>query len=455
VVSTGPRKTLFGGSAGRSGASSSLRRGHRPAKDACENSAGVVVLGGGAAGLLAAMTAGRRGRPVTVLEKNRELGKKIRISGGGRCNFTNISDALRHAYHSSTPSSSSRAPAEDAETGTPGNFFQKAFQKYPPEKFIALVESHGIKYHEKKLGQLFCNRSANSIVDMLQEECLAAGVRLVTEAEVTSLQTSSGAERFRVLYRTPREKVPIEAEVAAEAVIVASGGLSFARTCGSTDLAHVVAEDMGLEVTGVRPGLVPLVVGTEWTRSLTGVSMEVRASIGDMSFVERILFTHRGVSGPAVLQASSFWGEGAFGEGEPLVLDLLPAMEEDAALSWLSRKATGDSARRRRQVPACEELAKRLPRRFAEGFWSHEVGPRLKIRPQAALKDLRPEQLRSLVQLLKHWEVPVAGTEGYLKAEVTCGGVSTDELSDETMECKKHPGLYFIGEAVDVTGWLG
>lgn len=392
---------------------------------------------------------------MTVLEKNRELGKKIRISGGGRCNFTNISDALRHAYHSSTPSSSSRAPAEDAEPGSPDNFFQKAFQKYPPEKFIALVESHGIKYHEKKLGQLFCNRSANSIVDMLQEECLAAGVRLVTEAEVTCLQSSAGAERFCVLYRMPGDAAPIEAEMAAEAVIVASGGLSFARTCGSTDLAHVVAEDMGLEVTGVRPGLVPLVIGTEWTRSLTGVSMEVRASIGDMSFVERILFTHRGVSGPAVLQASSFWGEGAFGEGEPLVLDLLPAMEEEAALNWLSRKAAGDSARRRRPVPACEELAKRLPRRFAEGFWSHEVGPRLKIRPQAALKDLRPEQLRSLVRLLKHWEVPVAGTEGYLKAEVTCGGVSTDELSDETMECKKHPGLYFIGEAVDVTGWLG
>ncbi|CAE7608336.1 unnamed protein product, partial [Symbiodinium natans] len=341
-----PPKAAAGAAAGAAGSDGFLTR--RAAAQAGESSAGVVVLGGGAAGLLAAMTAGRRGRPVTVLEKNRELGKKIRISGGGRCNFTNISDALDRAYHSSTPSSSSRAPPKEA--ATPGNFFQKAFQKYPPEKFIALVESHGIKYHEKKLGQLFCNRSAHSIVDMLQEECLAAGVRLVTESEVTSVRPSSGAERFCVRYRRPGAEAPVEEEMGAEAVVVASGGLSFARTCGATDLAHVLAKDLGLEVTGVRPGLVPLVVvGMEWTRSLTGVSMEVRASIGGMSFVERILFTHKGVSGPAVLQASSFWGRGGAGEEAPLVLDLLPALTEEAACAWLTRRAEAERAASRRK----------------------------------------------------------------------------------------------------------
>ncbi|CAK9088791.1 unnamed protein product [Durusdinium trenchii] len=412
----------------------------RRAQGRTTSAAPVVVLGGGAAGLLAAMTAGRRGRPVILLEKNAVLGKKIRISGGGRCNFTNISENLQKAYHSSLPEGEL---VEEVQSD--GSFFQKAFKRYPPEKFIALVESHGIKYHEKKLGQLFCNKSARQIVDMLQQECLAASVDVYTEA------SGSEAGRFRVVYSKEEETK----ELHAEAVVVACGGLSYAKTCGATDLAQRLARSFDLKVSGVRPGLVPLRLDPNaWTRSLTGVSLQVAASIGNMSFEEQILFTHQGISGPAVLQASSYWYD--HDHPKALRLDLLPYMNEEDVLHWLQRRA--ESCRNRqsqRRMPASEELARKLPRRFADGFWIHEVSQRLHVSPSAGLEDLEISSLKDLAALLKSWEVSVIGTEGYPKAEVTCGGVSTQELSDETMECKKHPGLYFIGEAVDVTGWLG
>ena len=410
----------------------------------------VVVLGGGAAGMMAAMTAGRRGRPVTLLEKNKELGKKIRISGGGRCNFTNISDSLDRAYHSS-PSILHGVEQEDFEQSD-GSFFQKAFRRYPPEKFIALVESHGIKYHEKKLGQLFCNKSARLIVDMLQQECLAASVDLCTEAECLSVAAvdGHGPARYRIEYLKDEKKE----EIYAEAVLVASGGLSYARSCGSTDLAHRIADSFHLKVTGVRPGLVPLLLPSDaWTRSLTGVSLEVAASMGSTVFEERILFTHKGISGPAVLQASSYWDHA---QDDTLVLDLLPYMTEEEVLEWLQRRAESCQKRQsRRHMPASEELARKLPRRFADGFWKNEASKRLGVSPRAGLEDIEPSKLGPLASLLKGWKVKVIGTEGYPKAEVTCGGVSTEELSDETMECQKQPGLFFIGEAVDVTGWLG
>ncbi|CAL1168013.1 unnamed protein product [Cladocopium goreaui] len=420
---------------------------HLAARGHAAQRAPVVVLGGGAAGMMAAMTAGRRGRPVTLLEKNSELGKKIRISGGGRCNFTNISEKLDRAYHSS--------PVIDEDFAqSDGSFFQKAFRRYPPEKFIALVESHGIKYHEKKLGQLFCNKSARQIVDMLQQECLAASVELCTEAECLTVAAVDGprAARYRIEYLKDDKKK----EIYAEAVLVASGGLSYARSCGATDLAHRIADSFNLKVTGVRPGLVPLLLPSDaWTRSLTGVSLEVAACMGSTVFVERILFTHKGISGPAVLQASSYWEHHADAH-KPLVLDVLPYLKEEEVLEWLQRRAESCRKRQsRRPMPASEELARKLPRRFADGFWKNEASKHLGVRPRSGLEDLESSALQRLASLLKRWEVKVIGTEGYPKAEVTCGGVSTEELSDETMECKRQPGLFFIGEAVDVTGWLG
>lgn len=414
------------------------------------HSSSVVVLGGGAAGLLAAITAGRRGRQVKVLERNSDIGQKIRISGGGRCNFTNVSESLRHAFHSSD--------VGDSSSSEP--FFQKAFQRYPPEKFVALVESHGVKYHEKKLGQLFCDRSAEDIVELLREECKAADVEICTNCQVTALtsraEASNGA-RFFVSYERlkpsgsrPRPQIEVlgEESVEAEAVIVASGGLSFARTCGATDLAHQIASSFGLEVRGIRPGLVPLLLPAEdaWTRQLLGLSLEVKASIGGgAAFVEKMLFTHKGISGPAVLQASSFWGPGSSGGLAPLFVDLLPQLSEADVLQWLST-AKG---------PASQELSKKLPKRFARTFWEHKASPMLGVAESCRIEDLPAESLQRLVQLLKQWEVPIAGTEGYPKAEVTCGGVASHELSDETMESLTNPGLYFVGEAVDVTGWLG
>eukprot|EP00930_Biecheleria_cincta_P058098 TRINITY_DN43948_c0_g1_i1.p1 TRINITY_DN43948_c0_g1~~TRINITY_DN43948_c0_g1_i1.p1 ORF type:complete len:491 (-),score=80.43 TRINITY_DN43948_c0_g1_i1:277-1749(-) len=434
---------------------------------------GVVVLGGGAAGLLAAMTAGRRGRPVVVLERNADVGRKIKISGGGRCNFTNVSPNMEHGYHSSSSSSSSAVAPTGRDDSSRSKFFQRAFSRYPPEKFIALVESHGIKFHEKKLGQLFCSHSAHHIVDMLREECSVARVKIKTDSLVTGVeqvrQETSGV-RYRVTYqkiqasdkqsREPGEVIG-EETIDAEAIVVASGGLSFAKACGSTDLAHRIAESFGLEVHGVRPGLVPLLLSAseKWTSRLVGVSLEVKATIGSApGFVENLLFTHKGVSGPAVLQASSFWGPGGISDGMPLQLDLLPRMDLKTLTEWLERKAQKGSERverGRRPLPGSEDLCQKFPRRFAEAFWHCRAVPSLGVEPTAGLQDLSPELLSKLAQLLKGWEITIAGTEGYPKAEVTCGGVNTEELSDETMESFKHPGLYFIGEAVDVTGWLG
>lgn len=433
----------------------------------------VVVLGGGAAGLLAAMTAGRRGRPVVVLERNADIGRKIKISGGGRCNFTNVSPNIEHGYHSSSGSSSSASDSTGRDASTRHKFFDKAFSRYPPEKFIALVESHGIKFHEKKLGQLFCSHSAHHIVDMLRQECGVARVKICTNSLVTGVepvrQEASGV-RYRVTFQKIRasdrrsatnQEVLGEETVDAESIIVASGGLSFARACGSTDLAHQIANSFGLEVHGVRPGLVPLLLpATEkWTSNLVGVSLEVKASIGSApGFVENLLFTHKGVSGPAVLQASSFWGPGGIGDGMPLKLDLLPRIDLKTLTEWLERKARRGSERverGRRPLPGSEELCQKFPRRFAEAFWHYRAAPLLGVEPTMGLHDLSPELLLRLAQLLKQWEIAIAGTEGYPKAEVTCGGVKTEELSDETMESLRHPGLYFVGEAVDVTGWLG
>lgn len=439
-------------------------RPHDPA------SAAVVVIGGGAAGLFAACTAGRRGRRVIVLERNSDIGKKIKISGGGRCNFTNISPDLLAGYHSS-----GRAPGRDAA------FREAVLERYRPEEFIALVEAHGICYHEKKLGQLFCDGSAQQIVEMLRSECQAVGVdihtgctvRDVLPAEVAEEASTPGRPRFFIDYDrstpipsaaalqiSPRSDgrgetcgdVPVH-RLPADAVIVASGGLSWAKTCGSTDLSHRLAERFGLPLRAVRPGLVPLVFhpAEEWLRTeLTAVAMEVRASVpGGPSFLERLLITHRGMSGPVMLQISSYWD---YVRQEPITFDLVPTYSEPQLVGWL-RRYQADNPRLEARVA----LRKLLPnKRFADAFWAGAAAPLCGVGADALLSDIEPKQpMRRVAELLKKWEVRFSGTEGYPKAEVTCGGLSTDALSPETMEVRDRPGLFFAGEAVDVTGWLG
>lgn len=447
---------------------------------------------------MAAITAGRRGRRVTVLERNPDIGRKIRISGGGRCNFTNVSVDLPRSFHSSAEG---RPMGPGREQGGGGsNFFRRALEQYPPTKFVAMVESHGIKFHEKKLGQLFCDRSAQQLVEMLRQECRAAGVEIQTGAHVSRVsmwpRLASGepvgtaaaspanlaVPRFTVHCRRAaagggeeeHEEGEKEKEEAlyAETVVVASGGLSYARSCGATDLAHRVAADFGIQVRGVRPGLVPLLLPEDeaWARGLAGVSLEVCASMGSASFVENLLFTHRGLSGPAILQVSSFWrppaarhagharathnqehGSGGIPTvGGTLVLDLVPHESEAQVLAWLE-----DLRQRDPTQPVVQALRARFPGRFAAAFWAARAAPACVAARDARLKDLAPPVKERLAHLLKNWELPVVGTEGYPKAEVTCGGVATEELCDATMEALRCPGLYFVGEAVDVTGWLG
>lgn len=354
----------------------------------------VLVIGGGAAGLMAAIEAGRRGRRVTILEHSPEIGRKILISGGGRCNFTN---------RETTPANFlSRNP----------HFAKSALARYGPADIVALLEKHRIPYHEKTLGQLFCNRSARDVVDLLRKEATAAGVQVVTGCRVGEVRRVDG---FAV--DTSR------GEFSAPALVVATGGLSIPKM-GATDWGYRLARQFGLKIVETRPALVPLVFSTEDRgrfSELAGVSAQVTASAGGAEFREKMLFTHRGLSGPVILQASSYWHPG----GE-VKLDLAPGVEIGPELA--APKANPRAI-----------LARHMPRRLAER-WLEAEGP------QAA---------EELAQRVHSWTIRPAGTEGYAKAEVTAGGVDTDELSSKTMEARRVPGLYFVGEVVDVTGHLG
>lgn len=368
----------------------------------------VVVLGGGAAGMMCAMEAGRRGRRVVLLDHAERVGKKILISGGGRCNFTNI-----------------HCRAENFLSENP-HFAKSALARFTPAEMIALIEKHGIRYHEKTLGQLFCDRSAMDVVTMLERECAEAGVRIMVGARVISVvrdgqflvETTEGA--FRV-----------------EAVVVATGGLSIPKM-GATGFGYTLAEQFGLRIVECYPALVPLVFSAEdrerWC-DLAGVSAEAVATAGVRrrrgSFKEKILVTHRGLSGPAVLQVSSYWRA-----GETVEFDLAPGIAVMEPL--LARNARRDSA------AAVQAIRAVLPSRMAERWVAvHEP------------KDWTNASLAAMEQQLHAWRITPAGTEGYAKAEVTAGGVDTAELDAKTMESRKVPGLYFIGEVVDVTGWLG
>jgi predicted Rossmann fold flavoprotein len=368
--------------------------------------ADVLVLGAGAAGLFCAAVAGQRGRKVTLLEHNDRIGKKIQISGGGRCNFTNL-HATAANYLSARP-----------------DFCKSALARYTPQDFLRLVESHGIAYHEKKLGQQFCDTSSREIIDLLLAECRDAKVDLHTGCRIQSVRKT---EKFAV-------------ETAAgtwtcDALVIATGGLSFPKL-GASDFGYRLARQFGLAVTEVRPGLVPLTFDEKdhglWS-TLSGLSLPVVIRHRGTSFAENILVTHRGFSGPAILQISSYWRE-----GENLGLDLLPDIEAD---EWMRRPDLAG------KTPE-QALSSIWPQRFAHTWCKGRV-------PARPLAQLSTAQRADLGQELKQWKWMPAGTEGYPKAEVTLGGISTDELSSKTMESRRVPGLYFIGEVVDVTGWLG
>jgi predicted Rossmann fold flavoprotein len=368
----------------------------------------VIVLGGGAAGLFAASVAGRRGRRAVVIERMPEVGKKILISGGGRCNFTNTI-ASPGAFLSANP-----------------HFCKSALARFTPRHFIAIVESHGIAYHEKKLGQLFCDGSARQIVRMLLDECAAGRVDVLTACETRFVRRMDG---FEVQTNQGTFKAP--------ALVVATGGLSLPAV-GATDIGYRIARQFGLQLEPTRPGLVPLVLSEGDRRrlsTLAGVSTPCTASVGEACFHESLLFTHKGLSGPAILQASSYRRE-----GEPVTIDLLPGLDFGVVLR--RRRAEGSRA-----APATL-LAEHLPRRLAEA-WCVEPVPR---RPVSQWSN---GEIERFTAGLHAWRALPAGTEGYPKAEVTAGGVSTACLSSKTLEARGVPGLFFVGEVVDVTGWLG
>ena len=367
----------------------------------------VIVLGAGAAGLMCAMIAGGRGRRVLLLDHADAAGKKILISGGGRCNFTNLGVVPERFISGNA------------------HFARSALARYTQHDFIALVQKHRIAFHEKTLGQLFCDGSARAIVAMLLAECAAAGVELrlgcrvagVSRGEVFAVETSGG-------------------HFSAPALVLATGGLSIPKM-GATGLAYDLAARFGLPLTDIRPGLVPLTFGggeLALMQPLAGVATEVVAACGKRAFREAMLFTHRGLSGPAILQVSSYWREGM-----TVALDLVPG--RDALALLLAAKMTRPNALLRTvlgdMLPA--RLAASLAARFGDG----------------AMAILRDRALAEVAASLRGWRLEPSGSEGYAKAEVTVGGVDTAALSQKTMEAKGVPGLFVVGEAVDVTGWLG
>ncbi|CAN5419575.1 NAD(P)/FAD-dependent oxidoreductase [soil metagenome] len=362
-----------------------------------------IIIGGGAAGLFCAFQAARRRKSVLLLEHNSEVGRKILISGGGRCNFTNI--------HTRPENFVSQNP----------HFCKSALSRYTPQDFVELVKKHKTAFYEKKLGQLFCRESSRQIVEMLARECQSARVEIKTGCTVTNV---TKGDHFHV--------ETSHGFLEAKNLVVACGGLSFAKV-GATDLGYRIARSFKLKIVETRPSLVGLVLNGKNFKQLAGVSVDSLVTAGEQSFRENILFTHRGLSGPAILQVSNYWKK-----GEPVKIDLLP--ESDAAELLTAGSDSG-------QNPG-NYLSQALPQRFARDFAERHL-------PNKQLKQLSRKEIDQIGREINEWKVSFRETEGYDRAEVTLGGVSTNELSSQTMESKKIRGLFFIGEVVDVTGWLG
>ncbi|MGE5652503.1 MAG: NAD(P)/FAD-dependent oxidoreductase [Bacillota bacterium] len=374
----------------------------------------VAVIGAGAAGMMCAAVAGQRGKKVVLIDHASRLAEKIRISGGGRCNFTNLHAGPQN-YLSNNP-----------------HFCKSALSRYTPQDFLALVKRYRIAYHEKHKGQLFCDESAEQIIDMLKAECERGHVAWRMPCKIDAV--GKEGERFRLDTSA--------GTITADHVVVATGGLSIPKI-GATDCAYRVAKQFGLKLVETRPGLVPLTFDeAAWQPfvALAGIALEVDIETGEKKsrahFREDLLFTHRGLSGPAVLQISSFWRPGA-----ALTLNLVP--ETDIAETLIQGKGA-------LKKNLGNLLAQWLPARLAEGWLLAND-----FEPEARIADMPDKQLRRLGESLNRWVVVPSGSEGYRKAEVTCGGVDTRELSQQSMMATKVPGLHFVGEAMDVTGWLG
>ncbi|PYS99866.1 MAG: aminoacetone oxidase family FAD-binding enzyme [Acidobacteria bacterium] len=364
----------------------------------------VVVIGAGAAGLFCAIEAGRRGRKVLVVERNSQVGRKIIISGGGRCNFTNVFTSPEN-FVSNNP-----------------HFCKSALARYTPDDFIRLVKKHKIDFYEKKLGQLFCRESSRQIVDLLLAECERSRVEIRTGQSVLKIdkqkyflvETASGS-------------------VECESVVIATGGLSFPKV-GATDFGYGVAREFGLKIEPTRPALVPLVFETNGeTGKLAGLSIDAAVSTSDLEFRENILFTHRGLSGPAILQISNYWKKGS-----DVSIDLLPGTN--------AHELFNTNARSRKSLT--NFLSQFMPEKAARLFSPLQIADKPVVQ-------IGKTDLEQVAESLNNWKVRFRDTEGYDKAEVTIGGVSTNELSSQTMEATNVSGLFFIGEVVDVTGWLG
>ena len=365
-----------------------------------------MVIGGGAAGLFCAVEAGKRGRRVVVLEHSDRIGKKIAISGGGRCNFTNLYTGPEN-FISENP-----------------HFCKSALARFTPQDFISLVENHGLGYHEKKLGQLFCNDGAKNIIELLLSECADVGVEIECGSVVNSV---SRKDRFEV--ETNR------GVFVAGSLVIATGGLSI-PPLGATDFGYRMSHQFGLKIRDPSPALVPFTLSHQVQKELSplsGISIDAIVSCENHEFRENILITHRGMSGPAILQISSYWRPGL-----SVTINLLP----DVDVLELLRDESN------REVTLANFLSRFLPRRFAQAWCDLNA-------PSQPLKRYTHAQLVEIAEKLNRWKIIPSGTEGYKKAEVTAGGVCTSELSSNTMEAKKVPGLYFIGEVVDVTGQLG
>ncbi|GAB2851033.1 NAD(P)/FAD-dependent oxidoreductase [Pseudoduganella ginsengisoli] len=379
----------------------------------------VAVIGAGAAGMMCAAEAGKRGRKVVLIDHADKLAEKIRISGGGRCNFTNVNAGPAN-FLSQNP-----------------HFCKSALSRFTPQDFLAMVKKHRIAYHEKHKGQLFCDGSAEDIIGMLKAECAVGNVHWRMPSKVDSIEPSEGGG-FTVYTDT--------GVVNVQSVVIATGGLSIPKI-GATDFGYRIARQFGLKLVETRPALVPLTFdANDWAPfvPLAGISLEVDVETGTLKgrnpdgarFREDLLFTHRGLSGPAILQISSFWQP-----GNPITINLLPEM--DVAQELIEAKHST-----KKQLG--NVLSQWLPARLADGLLlAHSFNS------EARLADMPDAQLRKLGQLLNQWTITPNGSEGYRKAEVTRGGVDTKELSQQTMMANKVPGLYFIGETVDVTGWLG
>jgi predicted Rossmann fold flavoprotein len=364
-----------------------------------------IIIGGGAAGLFCAMEAGKRGRKVLLIEHNAQIGRKILISGGGRCNFTNL-DVRAENFVSNNP-----------------HFCKSALARYTPEDFVGLVKKHKIKFYEKTLGQLFCRERSQQIVEMLLAECEQRDVKILTDCSARQIAKKNG------LFEIETNRGSFK----GENLVIATGGLSFPKI-GATGFGYDIAKQFGIKLTKTRPSLVPLVFakGKNY-KQLAGVSVDSVAETGKATFRENILFTHRGLSGPAVLQISNYWKK-----DKPINFDLLPELD---AIDLFEKNQDSKQT-------LVNFLGNYLPKRFAETFTSHNF-------QNKPINQLSKKEIEKIAETLNNWRVLFSETEGWHKAEVTLGGVDTNEISSQTMESKKIAGLYFIGEVLDVTGWLG